>query len=178
MAVGVGVTIGWLPLFGWIPLAFAAHNADKLHTAYQELWNSYNDLININRDAATLIKWVQTMVVQLKDVDKKITTAIDGIKDLSTMFEEQSKSYILIRDSLGGIKTGISQDDAKIRKKFVEGKMKETIKEITDVSCFLTSSINLNVVLTILPLKLQAAAEGFIKAILNDKTENIFGLSK
>lgn len=130
----MGVSIGWMPILGWIPLGFAAHNADNLQKAWAKLEKSYNELVQRNQDEATLIKFIESMVKQFDGILEKIDGAIVAVSHLSTMFEEQSQAYTLIGVGLGYINDTTTEADANNRKFFIEACLNETVKDIQEVS--------------------------------------------
>ena len=168
----MGVSIGWFPIFGWIPLAFAAHNADNLQKAWAKLENSYNELTKRNKNEATLITFVESMVKQFDGLLDKIDAAISAVGDLSKMFEDQSQAYTVIRDGLSDIKNTTTEEDATNRKIFIDVCINQTVEQIQDVSSLLPSGDILPVLTFSLFLpKLQTAGAGFVEAILTENQD-------
>ncbi|TFK69547.1 hypothetical protein BDN72DRAFT_897216 [Pluteus cervinus] len=154
LAIGVGVSFGWIPIFGWVPLAFTAKNAATLRESWVTLWESYNELIKHNKDEEKLIEFVQSMVKQWDGILVKMDGAIQAVTVLVGMFQEQSECYILIKAGLSRIEAA-TEAGAGIRKACIENAISETITKVTE---------------------LQAAGRGFIKAIINDNPDPVFGV--
>ncbi|KAF4948801.1 hypothetical protein FGADI_9358 [Fusarium gaditjirri] len=154
LAVGVGVSIGWIPVFGWVPLALLSHNADKLAGSYKRLWQSYETLKRENANEALLIESMNNMVKQFDGLEQKIKDAIKAVGVLSLMFEQQRQSYELIRASLSGMGLMAEEEDAETRNMFIKGQIKGTKKKLQ---------------------QLQKAAAGFVKAILTETDMKTLG---
>jgi len=152
LAVGVGVSIGWIPIFGWIPLGFVAHNADNLHEAWDKLWHEYNALKQDSEEEARLIDFATKMVAQSNGIDKKIQAAIDTVGTLKQTFQKQAESYESIRSTVNFITTGAVDPDAGNRKAFIETLLTISIGKLKE---------------------LNTASIGFIDAI-SDEKENPF----
>ncbi|KAK2035945.1 hypothetical protein LZ31DRAFT_580750 [Colletotrichum somersetense] len=147
VAVGVGVSFGWFPIFGWAALAAVANNADNLHKAWENLWDNYNSLKSDNEKEAQLIAFATTIVGQFDKVDKKIKGAIDAVGTLSTMLQDQADAYSGINSTLQSLGAYTLSTDAGNRQLFIKYKLQVTIKKLED---------------------LHAASQGFMEAILNE----------
>ncbi|KAF7555250.1 hypothetical protein G7Z17_g2327 [Cylindrodendrum hubeiense] len=147
LAVGVGVSIGWLPVFGWVPLGFLAHNGDELHDTCATLHNENETLKRENEQEHKLIEWVTGIAKQFDGLEGKINSAVTAVDVLSSMFEHQGKSYRLIKASLGAISSYTNNEDANNRKDFIDHNVKETSRRLEE---------------------LQKAARGFLQAILTE----------
>jgi len=153
LAVGVGVTIGWIPVFGWVPLGFLAANAEDLRVAWKKLENSYNEMVKRDKDEATLVKFVQWLVRQFDGPLDKINAAIAAVGVLSTMFQAQSLAYSHIRDSLQFMNQTITEQDANNRQWSIQQSLDETVAQIE---------------------ALEIAGAGFVEAILTQDM-NVLG---
>lgn len=149
-AVAIGVSFGWFPILGWLPLALAAHKADKLHNAWSTLWEQYETMKKENEDEARLIDFVTKMVGQFNGIDTKIQAAVKAVGTLSETFQKQSDSYEGIRSTLGFLMLGASTADARNRKAFIASKLKISITKLKE---------------------LNVASAGFVDAILNEEKD-------
>ncbi|RSM02934.1 hypothetical protein CDV31_010675 [Fusarium ambrosium] len=147
LAIGVGVSIGWIPVFGWVPLGFLSYNADRLAGSYKRLRESYENLKKENASEALLIESMNNMVRQFDGLEMKIQDAITAVGVLSLMFEQQRQSYELIRASLSGMGLMAEEEDAETRNMFIKSQIKGMKKKLQ---------------------QLQKAAAGFVKAILTE----------
>ncbi|RTE81427.1 hypothetical protein BHE90_004108 [Fusarium euwallaceae] len=154
LAIGVGVSIGWIPLFGWVPLGFLSYNADRLAGSYKRLWESYENLKKENANEALLIESMNNTVKQFDGLEKKILDAIKAVGVLSLMFEQQRQAYELIRTSLGEMGDMADEEDAETRNMFIKNTIKGTQKKLQ---------------------QLQKAAAGFVKAILTETDMKTLG---
>ncbi|KAK1659110.1 hypothetical protein BDP55DRAFT_720175 [Colletotrichum godetiae] len=147
VAISIGVSFGWMPLYGWATLAFVAHKADTLHTAWQALWENYESLEMENEKEARLIDFVTTIVGQVDDIDKKIQGAIQAAGTLSSMLQEQADAYSGINSTLAYLSFYTSSTDPANRQLFIEGKLQVAITQLE---------------------VLHPASEGFMNAIFNE----------
>ncbi|KAL2876575.1 hypothetical protein SGCOL_008152 [Colletotrichum sp. CLE4] len=147
VAISIGVSFGWMPLYGWATLAFVAHKADTLHTAWQALWENYESLEMENEKEARLIDFVTTIVGQVDDIDKKIQGAIQAAGTLSSMLQEQADAYSGIKSTLAYLSFYTSSTDPANRQLFIEGKLQVAITKLE---------------------VLHTASEGFMNAIFNE----------
>lgn len=136
-AVGIGVTFGWIPPFGWAALAAASHIADNLHKAWEKLWEQSQQLDKDNQDEYRLILFVTKLVGQFRDIDSVIQGAIDAVSTLCDVFQTQADSYEGIRSTLGRLKIGAASSDAGNRKGFIDiclGKLVEKLEALNRAS--------------------------------------------
>jgi len=136
-AVGIGVTFGWIPPFGWAALAAAPHVADNLHKAWEKLWEQFQQLDKDNQDEHRLILSVTRMVGQFRDIDSVIQGAIDAVSTLCDVFQTQADAYEGIRATLGLLKLGASSSDAGNRRRFIDsylGKLVEKLEALNRAS--------------------------------------------
>lgn len=133
----------------------------------EDLESSYKEMAK--RDAATakLIKFIDTTVQQFQGIMEKIDKAVAAVAELSKMFKAQEESYNMISDNLEKIKNGATQDlDIDTRAAFFNTYIARSITQIQNVSCLV---VNKDTLMTFFsPLKLQTAAAGFVKAILEE----------
>ncbi|KAL2680517.1 hypothetical protein Neosp_008119 [[Neocosmospora] mangrovei] len=154
MAIGIGVSIGWIPIFGWVPLGLLSHNANNLAGTYKKLWEGYENLKKENADEALLINSMNSMGKQFDGLEKKIEDAIAAVGVLSLMFDQQEQSYKQIKTSLDGMGFMADHKDAGIRNMFIKGQVKATKKKLQ---------------------QLQKAAAGFVEAILTETDMRTLG---
>lgn len=150
VAVGIGLSFGWLPGLGWISLAIASHKADKLHGAWKSLWDNYNQFKKDNEDEALLVEFATKIVAQFDGIDEKIQDAVKSVATLSEMFQKQAESYEGIRSTLNFLMIGSSSPDAGNRKAFVQYHLKNSISKLQ---------------------QLHTASDGFISAILKEEPD-------
>ncbi|CAG7566390.1 unnamed protein product [Fusarium equiseti] len=157
LAVGVGVSFGWFPLFGWVALAFAANNADNLHSAYEKLWDNYNQLKSDNEEEAHLIDFVTTIIAQFTEVGNTIQGAVDAVGTLSTMMQDQADAYSGINSTLHTLGDFTLSSDAVNRQIFIKAKLKISIKKLEE---------------------LYTASNGFMDAIMTEDPNFVKTLSQ
>lgn len=147
VAIGIAFSFGWTPIYGWTPLALAAHKADTLRKAWKQLWNSYTALESNNKEENQLIAFLTTLVGQFNDVGKKIQGAIDAVGTLGAMLQDQADAYSGIDATLQSLGAHTLGADASNRQLFIKGKLDVTVKKLED---------------------LRNASQGFMDAILNE----------
>lgn len=147
VAIGVGLSFGWIPVFGWVALAAVANNAANFKEAWEKVWDSYNTLKAENEEEARLISFLTTVVGQFNDVDKKIQGAIAAVGTLGAMLQDQADAYSGIDAALQSLGAHTFSADAGNRQLFIKGKLDVTIKKLEE---------------------LRDASQGFMDAIMNE----------
>lgn len=128
------MSVGWIPVFGWIPTGALAAEAVADRKAWDHLLGEYNELQKENTKEAQLITFVAQTVKQCDGLLKKIDAAIDAIGTLSMLFQQQWQAYGDIQDSLKDLKESTAMSSSTFAQGYIADTIDELVSDIREVS--------------------------------------------